>query len=77
MQINGRMTSLGSTAAAATIEDLAIGPNGEWWVRYANGDWRAGGHSSSCSRALNKLMQRGEDIVSVRFGEHYSWAILY
>lgn len=77
MQLSGRETSLGSTAAAATVEDLAMGPNGEWWVRYANGDWRIRGGADGMYSAMDKLKAKGKDIASVRFGNRYTWAILY
>lgn len=70
-QLNGRQKSLPG------VEDLGIGPNGEWWVRFLNGSWRANGLSDSCSDAIDELQADGHEIGSIAFGHDWSWAIRY
>lgn len=70
-KLNGRKKSL------AGVEDLAIGPNGEWFVRFLDGTWRTSALDYQCAQALHELESEGRDIISVRFGEDWSWAICY
>lgn len=73
----GRRTSMGADAAAATVEGVALGPSGEWWVRYANGDTKKGGLCDSMQVAYAHIRSQGHEVASVVFGCNNSWAIRY
>lgn len=77
LQISGRMGCFGEHVPEATVADLAIGPNGEWWVRYVNGDWLVQDGSDSMIEAVEGLKENGESIVSMRFGKDFTRAITY
>ncbi|GAB4822344.1 hypothetical protein N2152v2_009390 [Parachlorella kessleri] len=70
-KLNGRQKSLPG------VEQLAIGPSGEWFVRFLNGDWRMDGHSDECASAADELQADGYAILSVMFGDDWSWCIQY
>lgn len=71
------MGCFGEHAPEAAVVDLAIGPNGEWWVRYANGDWLVRDVSDRMIEAVEELNDDGVSIVSMRFGKDFTWAITY
>ena len=76
-QVHGRMHSMPNGARAATVEEVAVGPEGEWFVRYANGDWRANLAGRGMREAMDELQAQGDDVVSVAFGYDDTWAIRY
>ena len=57
------------------VEFLSCGPEGEWFVRYANGSWKANGLQGYCSPRLHNLQSQQRDVLKVLFGEG-TWAIL-
>lgn len=59
------------------VEFLSVGPEGEWFVRYQDGSWRANNLSTSCSEALDETQEQGCKVLQVLFGEDWTWAIRY
>ena len=69
--LNGRQKSLPG------VEQLAVGPNGEWFVRFLNGSVRMAVQTTSCAATIEELQQAGHSILSVLFGEDWSWCVQY
>ena len=59
------------------VEQLAIGPHGEWFVRFLDGNWEIDDHSDECASAVGELQANGFSILGVMFGEDWSWCIQY
>jgi hypothetical protein len=60
------------------IQQVNMGPKGEFFVRYSNGDWTSQGHSRECDRAISKIQKMsGKTIVLIAFGADDSFLITY
>jgi len=59
------------------VAELAKGDGGQWFVRYQDGTWHAGGLAEDCRQAADALQQQGHTIHTMCFGHGGSWAILY
>lgn len=70
-QLNGRQKSLPG------VEFLAIGPEGEWFVRFLDGSWKVRLVTDGCTNAIEELQAQGCDVLKVVFGGDSSWAIVY
>ena len=60
--LNGRQKSL------PPVEELSIGPNDEWFVRFLDGKWKTGNLSEEVSVTLETCRRRW-DIMSISFGQ--------
>ena len=70
-KLNGRQRSLPG------VESLSVGPNAEWFVRFADGSWRANGLPDDCSDTVADLQRQGRDIARIVFGDDDAWAVLF
>jgi hypothetical protein len=68
---------IGRQKSRARVEFLAVGPEGEWFVRFLDGGWKAGGLAERCSEVLNDLHTKGWSIQKVLIGHDESWVIVY
>jgi hypothetical protein len=68
---------IGRQKSRAGVEFLAVGPEGEWFVRFLDGGWRADDITDGCSETLHELDKQGWSILKVLFGHNGSWAIIY
>jgi hypothetical protein len=77
-QVNGRINSMPAGAPGATVRQLAIGPNEEWYVRYANGDWRANNFSSEIRDSIDKIHAESGYVTNMSLdGSSCCWLIRY
>lgn len=59
------------------IQDVTLGPSGEWFVAYPDG-WICHGQSRECDKAICRIEnQIGEDIVRIAFGAKESYHITF
>lgn len=70
-QLNGRRKSL------SPPDEVTLGPNGEWFVRFENGDWQCGNHCDACYRAVDEIHNMGKEVVHMAFGHDDTWLITY
>jgi hypothetical protein len=60
------------------VEEVTMGPKGEYFIRFDDDDWNIGGHCQSCDNAIRKLeKEMGKRIVHVLFGHDDNWIITY
>jgi hypothetical protein len=57
------------------IDDVSLGPDGEWFVRWKDGSWKGGGYSDNISDKLDELKQHS--IKKILFGPSESWFVRY
>jgi hypothetical protein len=53
-----------------------MGPEGEWFVAYANGSWRANGYDEDVGDAIARAQVEGE-VRRVLFGEDETYFVAY
>jgi len=61
------------------VEEVTMGPKGEWFVRFENGDWHSHGHSTECHVAIQDIqkMEHTHNIVHIAFGHDKKCIITY
>lgn len=62
---------------SADVESISCGAHGEWFVRYAEGSWRAHNIPDGLNERIDNIHAQGEDIVSIEFGSQGSWVLTY
>jgi len=59
------------------VQNVNLGANGEWFVRFEDGDWRCNGHTTKCDETLDEIDDDGGTVHEVLFGVHHTWMIRY
>jgi hypothetical protein len=59
------------------VEFLSCGPEGEWFVRFADGRWDHGGVPDGCAFSMSRLHEQECDVLQVLFGDYGAWGIVY
>jgi len=68
--LTGRKNSL------PKVQNVNLGANGEWFVRFMDGTWSCGGHTTKCDETLDEI-DDGGTVHEVLFGMHHTWMIRY
>jgi hypothetical protein len=61
------------------VDDVSLGPEGEWFVRWTDGTWKSGGCPTDLDNKLDKLKRTGHgcSVKKVLFGPSQSWFLRY
>jgi hypothetical protein len=60
------------------VQDVNMGPDGEWFVKYSDGDWSCHGHGRECDTVICMIEEHYEKkIVNIAFGVNESFHITY
>ena len=60
-----------------TIDEVSLGPNGEWFVRWTDGSWKADGLPEHLDAKLAKFGRGSSNIRQILFGPSDTWFIRY
>lgn len=55
----------------------SLGPNEEWFVRFADGGWKIDGGTSNLYEKMDEIEEDGGDIKQVHFGSRGNWVLRY
>lgn len=61
----------------ARVQHVALGPEGEWWIRFMDGSQAYGGVGSDLSNRLLALDKAGTAAVHVSFGAGGTWVLTH
>ena len=68
----------GSHKARPGVEAISCGDDGQWFVRYLDGHWRAGGSlSESLNETIDSINAQQNDLLSIEMGADGDWALIY
>ena len=59
------------------IDDVSLGPKGEWFARWTDGSIKIGGMSDALSSKWKELISQGHSIKQVLFGPGDTYFIRY
>ena len=79
-RLNASTSTTNPTAAVRPIQRLssmALGPSGEWFVRYQDGQVDYGNVSTEMNHAIQELRRDGHTINFLDFGENSSYFVSY
>ena len=71
------LASLISKWGGTGLEDVSIGPQGEWYVRFSDGTWECGNIPAGCAEGLSWIKRRYGVVNHVAFGHDSKWLITY
>ncbi|KAL3917974.1 MAG: hypothetical protein SGILL_004460 [Bacillariaceae sp.] len=61
-----------------TIDEVTFGPTNEFFVRFTNGDWKAGGYHWRVDQIIDEIeREKQKAIVHIAFGSNYDFLITY
>lgn len=69
--LKGRKSSL------PEVQNVNLGPQGEWFVRFEDGSWSCSGMTDLCDETIDEIKGKGGKISEILFGQDDTWMIRY
>lgn len=59
------------------VENVNLGPGGEWFVRFKDGHWSSVGGTSRLSQLIDEIHIDGASVQEILFGHRHTWVMRY
>ena len=75
--LHNKLKLLGRAKTLPRVQAMSCGEQGEWFVRFWDGTWRAENVSNVLSKTIDSVHGDGLDVVELEMGSGGSWLLVY